>query len=246
MALCARNASLWLLATLNTQKNLPRTSARAHTCALVFGRAPCVPRSREHEKRHAAGREKKTVYVQNKTHLAIYPVSISRVQVRAAGREKKCLRVPTKKKIIHGNIPSVHLEDWGPCGIRLASCLVLYNIYKYILYIIILYIICTWYINKAAYIPTATYSYTHWVPQPSDFVPLHKDQHPWWGHIKNPLCAPRDRSIPRSLQRWGSTKSSISQLTFFSKFIRAKRVSNCYMQEKKNWPFVCLSVRMFG
>ena len=24
-------------------------------------------------------------------------------------------------------------------------------------------------------------------------------------------------------------------------FIRAKRVSNCYMQEKKNWPFVCLS-----
>ena len=23
--------------------------------------------------------------------------------------------------------------------------------------------------------------------------------------------------------------------------IRAKRVSNCYMQEKKNWPFVCLS-----
>ena len=24
-------------------------------------------------------------------------------------------------------------------------------------------------------------------------------------------------------------------------FIRAKRVSNCYMQEKKNWQFVCIS-----
>ena len=29
-------------------------------------------------------------------------------------------------------------------------------------------------------------------------------------------------------------------------FIRAKRVSNCYMQEKKNWPSVCLSVLTFG
>ena len=26
--------------------------------------------------------------------------------------------------------------------------------------------------------------------------------------------------------------------------IRAKRVSNCYMQEKKNWPFVCPDVRL--
>ena len=30
----------------------------------------------------------------------------------------------------------------------------------------------------------------------------------------------------------------------FRLFIRAKRVSNCYMQEKKNWQFVC--VWMFG
>ena len=36
----------------------PRTSAGAHTCAVVYGRAPCVPRSREHENRAAAGREK--------------------------------------------------------------------------------------------------------------------------------------------------------------------------------------------
>ena len=33
------------------------------------------------------------------------------------------------------------------------------------------------------YISTATYSYTHWVPQLSDFAPLNKE-HPWWGHIK--------------------------------------------------------------
>ena len=30
-------------------EHVPRTSARAHTCAVVFGRPPCVPRSREHE-----------------------------------------------------------------------------------------------------------------------------------------------------------------------------------------------------
>ena len=29
-------------------------------------------------------------------------------------------------------------------------------------------------------------------------------------------------------------------------FIRAKRVSNCYMQEKKNWPCVWMSVCMYG
>ena len=39
-------------------EKVPRTSSRAHSCAVVFGRAPCVPRSREHEKRPAAGREK--------------------------------------------------------------------------------------------------------------------------------------------------------------------------------------------
>ena len=35
-----------------------RTSARAHTCAVVFGRARCVPLSREHEKKPTAGRER--------------------------------------------------------------------------------------------------------------------------------------------------------------------------------------------
>ena len=39
-------------------KHVPRTSARAHTCVVVFGRALCVPRSREHEERPAAGRDK--------------------------------------------------------------------------------------------------------------------------------------------------------------------------------------------
>ena len=39
-------------------EHVPRTSARAHTCTVVFGRAPCVPPSREHEKRPAVGREK--------------------------------------------------------------------------------------------------------------------------------------------------------------------------------------------
>ena len=39
-------------------EHVPRTSARAYTCAVVFRRAPCVPRGREHEKRPAAGREK--------------------------------------------------------------------------------------------------------------------------------------------------------------------------------------------
>ena len=39
-------------------EHVPRTSARTYTCAVVFWRAPCVLRSREHEIRPAAGREK--------------------------------------------------------------------------------------------------------------------------------------------------------------------------------------------
>ena len=44
---------------------------------------------------------------------------------------------------------------------------------------------------------------------------------PQWGLITSLMRLHKtrsslDRSIPRSLQRWGSTKSSISQLTFFS------------------------------
>ena len=73
MALRARNAPPWLLANFRDfepPEHVTRISARAHTCALVFGRAPCVPRSREHGKRLAAGREK-NADVQKKTHLHV-------------------------------------------------------------------------------------------------------------------------------------------------------------------------------
>ena len=53
-------------------EHVPRTSARAHTCAVVFARAPCMPRSRENEKRPAAGREK-NADVQN-IHIYTYVV----------------------------------------------------------------------------------------------------------------------------------------------------------------------------
>ena len=43
---------------LQPPEHVPRTSVRAHTCTLVFGWAPCVPRRQEHEKRPAATREK--------------------------------------------------------------------------------------------------------------------------------------------------------------------------------------------
>ena len=61
MALRARNAPPWLLANFRgfePPEHVPRTSARAHTCAVVFGRTPCVPWSRWYEKRPAAGGEK--------------------------------------------------------------------------------------------------------------------------------------------------------------------------------------------
>ena len=51
--------------------HVPRTSARIRTCAVVSGRAPCVPRSREHEKRPATGREK-NAEVPKKTRLYVY------------------------------------------------------------------------------------------------------------------------------------------------------------------------------
>ena len=63
MALRARMASPSLLANFRDcepSEHMPRTSARAHTCAVVIGRASCVPRSREHQKRPAAGRQKKS------------------------------------------------------------------------------------------------------------------------------------------------------------------------------------------
>ena len=55
----ARNASSCLLANFRDfepREHVRRTLARDHTCAVVFGRAPCVPRSREQEKRPASRR----------------------------------------------------------------------------------------------------------------------------------------------------------------------------------------------
>ena len=52
--------------------------SQGQTCAPVSGRAPCVPRSREHEKRPAAGREKnvqvpkKHVYTMSNSSKYIY------------------------------------------------------------------------------------------------------------------------------------------------------------------------------
>ena len=70
MALHARNASPWLHANFldfEPPEQVSRTSARAHTCAVLSVRAPCAPRSREHEKRSASGRAK-NADVQKKTH----------------------------------------------------------------------------------------------------------------------------------------------------------------------------------
>ena len=58
MALRARNAPPVATCDFEPQVHLPRTSARAHTSTVVFGRAPCVPQSREHEKGPAAGGER--------------------------------------------------------------------------------------------------------------------------------------------------------------------------------------------
>ena len=52
------------------REHVPRTSARAQHLRAESGRAPGVPRSREHEKRPTAGREKKC-RSDKKTHLYI-------------------------------------------------------------------------------------------------------------------------------------------------------------------------------
>ena len=65
-------------------EHVPRTSTSAQTCAVVFGRVPCVPRSREHEKRPAAGREK-NADEQKKTHVYIvtgFPFGVCDVKSR--------------------------------------------------------------------------------------------------------------------------------------------------------------------
>ena len=55
---------------LGPPEHAPRASAKALTCAVVFGRASFVPRRREHEKRPAAAREqmsmcKKDTFIHN-------------------------------------------------------------------------------------------------------------------------------------------------------------------------------------
>ena len=49
-------------------EHVPRTSARAHTFALVSGQAPCVPRSREHEENPRPD-EKQMPKCQNNTSI---------------------------------------------------------------------------------------------------------------------------------------------------------------------------------
>ena len=53
----------------NPPEHVPRTSARAHTCAVVFGRAPCVPRSREHERKDPRPEEKKIPMCKKNTFI---------------------------------------------------------------------------------------------------------------------------------------------------------------------------------
>ena len=55
-------------------EHVPRTSTRAHTCAVGFGRAPCVSRSREHEKRPAAGRKKGRCAKSTHLNIVVYQV----------------------------------------------------------------------------------------------------------------------------------------------------------------------------
>ena len=64
-------------------EHVPRTSARAHTCALVFGRASCVPRSREHGGKPVAGRE--TTNVQ-KARIYTYSSNINPARVTQSTR----------------------------------------------------------------------------------------------------------------------------------------------------------------
>ena len=59
-------------------EHVPWMTARARTCALVFRRAPCVPRSREHEKRPTVGRDKTGDVPKNTfTHSNISVIHVS-------------------------------------------------------------------------------------------------------------------------------------------------------------------------
>ena len=72
MALDGSTCSKFLLVVngdFEPLEHVPRTSAIANTCAAVFGRGPCVLRSREHEKRPAVKEKKKSTCI--KTHLIL-------------------------------------------------------------------------------------------------------------------------------------------------------------------------------
>ena len=59
-ALALRKATPWLLARFSNferPEHAPRSPAWTHTCAVVYGRCPCVPRNRERENRPVTGRE---------------------------------------------------------------------------------------------------------------------------------------------------------------------------------------------
>ena len=80
-----------IFATLKPE-HVPRTSARAHTCAVVFGRALCVLRSREHEKRPATGREKNA-----DVQIYIYiPVLVYMSNTFRASHGKRCRKIQGK------------------------------------------------------------------------------------------------------------------------------------------------------
>ena len=67
---------------MRSPEHVIRTSARVHICAVVFGGAPCVPRSREHENRPAAGRQK-NADVQKKH---VYTFTIICIYMQATGQ----------------------------------------------------------------------------------------------------------------------------------------------------------------
>ena len=77
-ALHAQNASPWLFANfrdLKRPQHVPRASARAHTWAMVFGWAPGVPRSTEHDKRPRPEEEK--IRWAKETHINLIKIIFS-------------------------------------------------------------------------------------------------------------------------------------------------------------------------
>ena len=68
MALCGQNVIPVVSCDFEPPDHVPRASAMAETCAVVFGRAPCVPQRRQNEKNHAAGKEKNADLVRKRIY----------------------------------------------------------------------------------------------------------------------------------------------------------------------------------